>query len=189
MLNFLSKFGLKPYKKQVVVHGFIRPRPLQNRVPRVQVLLPCQEMQASLCGACIFCLCVKFLKRGTRVPGNKRDRCRWQMKGAFVGAAVGKIKEKRKPADFSGLPQEGIVCLLPLPKIKALKFRSTARFQGSFLFDKTLNFLTGAVCTPFFNAQIGLQIVQPFRPVQHQKSIKLLKKFILYFIIKVGTFY
>lgn len=33
MLNFLSKFGLKPYKKQVVVHGFIRPRPLQNRVP------------------------------------------------------------------------------------------------------------------------------------------------------------
>ena len=27
MLNFLSKFGLKPYKKQVVVHGFIRPRP------------------------------------------------------------------------------------------------------------------------------------------------------------------
>ena len=40
MLNFLSKFGLKPYKKQVVVHGFIRQRPLQNRVPRVQVLLP-----------------------------------------------------------------------------------------------------------------------------------------------------
>ena len=27
MLDFLSKFGLKPYKKQVVVHGFIRPRP------------------------------------------------------------------------------------------------------------------------------------------------------------------
>lgn len=125
MLNFLSKFGLKPYKTDT---RFIRPRPLQNRV-----------------------------------PGNKRDRCRWQMKGAFVGAAVGKIKEKRKPADFSGLPQEGIVCLLPLPKIKALKFRSTARFQGSFLFDKTLNFLTGAVCTPFFNAQIGLQIVQLFR--------------------------
>ncbi len=55
---------------------------------------------------------------------------------------IGKIKEKRKPADFSGLPQEGIVCLLPLPKTKALKFRSTARFQGSFLFNNILNFLT-----------------------------------------------
>lgn len=107
MLDFLSKFGLKPYKKQVVVHGFIRPRPLQNRV-----------------------------------PGNTRDRCRWQMKRAFVGAAVGKIKEKRKLADFFGSPQEGIVCFLPLQKIKALKFRSTARFQGSFLFNKTLNLLT-----------------------------------------------
>ena len=27
MLDFLSKFGLKPYKKPIVVHGFIRPRP------------------------------------------------------------------------------------------------------------------------------------------------------------------
>ena len=76
------------------------------------------------------------------MPGNTSSRCRWQMKGACVGAAVGKIEEKRKPEDFSGLPQEGIDCLLPLPKTKALKFRSTARFQGSFLFNKTLHFIT-----------------------------------------------
>lgn len=56
-----------------------------------------------------------------RVPGNKRDRCRWQMKGACVGAAVGKIKEKRKPADFSGLPQEGIVCFSAPVKNKSLE--------------------------------------------------------------------
>ena len=84
---------------------------------------PCQKYRHRFCGACIFCLCVKFLKRGTRVPGNTRDRCRWQMKGACVGTAVGKIKDKRKPADFSGLPQEGIVCLLPLPEIQASLLR------------------------------------------------------------------
>ena len=113
-----------------------------NAAAYAKSFCPCQKIQASLCGACIFWLCVKFLKRGTRVPGNTRDRCRWQMKGAFVGAAVGKIKEKRKPADFSGSPQEGIDCLLPLPKTKALKFRSTARFQGFCLFNKALNFLS-----------------------------------------------
>lgn len=49
------------------------------------------------------------------MPGNMRARCRRQIKGAYVGAAVGKIKEMRKPADFSGLPQEGIACVLLLP--------------------------------------------------------------------------
>lgn len=76
------------------------------------------------------------------MPGFVAERCRWQMKGACVGVAVGKIKDKRKPADFSGLPQEGIVCLLPLPKTKALKFRSTAQFQGSFLCYPSFDFLT-----------------------------------------------
>lgn len=121
-----------------------------NAAAYAKSFCPCQKYRHRFCGACIFCLCVKFLKRGTRVPGNTRDRCRWQMKGACVGAAVGKIKDKRKPTDFSGLPQEGIVCLLPLPKTKALKFRSTARFQGSFFCYIFLNFLTARGQRAFF---------------------------------------
>ena len=58
MLDFLSKFGLKPYKKQVVVHGFIRPRPLQNRVPRVQVLLPLPR-NAGIALRCLYFLSVR----------------------------------------------------------------------------------------------------------------------------------
>ena len=107
-----------------------------------QVLLPLPEIQASLCGACIFCLCVKFLKRGTRVPGNTRDRCRWQVKGAFIGAAVGKIMDKRKPADFYGLPQEGIVCLLPLPRKWLLK-QKLLYMQGGILLQMNRAFLVG----------------------------------------------
>ena len=36
------------------------------------------------------------------MPGFVAERCRWQMKGACVGAAVGKIKESSSPLIFPG---------------------------------------------------------------------------------------
>ena len=55
---------------------------------------------------------IKIKYRGVAQPtahglGNARDRCRRQMKGAGVGAAVEKIEGKRKPDDFFGHRKQG----------------------------------------------------------------------------------
>ena len=53
MLDFLSKFGLKPYKKQVVVHGFIRPRPTPK--PRAEGSSPSAPATVTILVTVSFC--------------------------------------------------------------------------------------------------------------------------------------
>ena len=81
--------------------------PLQNRVPRVQVLLPLPKRNRPRCGR--FLYKDRALHRGARsVPGNAAERALWAKQRGGVGAAVEKCpRPKRK--HFSGTAR-GVAC-------------------------------------------------------------------------------